>query len=242
MRVPSTDMQNNFGKYLKFAEANEEIIVTRNGRDVARLTAYTETDELVLREGAVKYSADKNDRVTYEEFLELTEASEQRYELIDGVVYNLASPSYKHQHAVLVLLGTFYNWFKGKSCTPLTSPFDITLKKEKDNICVVQPDLVVICDKDQIDEKGKYKGTPDLTIEVLSPSTRSRDMIPKLDLYRQCGVKEYWVVDPIKAQVIVYSLSDGDISDVSYYAQGRDPYAESQLYPGLQVSIQDLFA
>lgn len=240
MQVPSTDLQNNFGKYLKFAEAGEEIIVTRNGRDVAKLTAYTGTDDPVLREGAVKYNAD-NDRVTYEEFLELTEGSEQRYELIDGVVYNLASPSYKHQHAVNELHGIFYNWFKGKSCTPLTSPFDITLKKEEDNICVVQPDLVVICDKDRINEKGKYMGTPDLAIEVLSPSTRSKDLIPKLDLYRQCGVKEYWIVDPMKAQVTVYSLTDGEIADVSYYTGAHDPYAKSELYPGLQVSMQDLF-
>lgn len=204
MRVPSTDMQNHFGKYLKFAEAGEEIIVTKNGRDVAKLTTYTDANELALREGAARDTND-NDRVTYEEFLELTEGSEQRYELIDGIVYNLASPSYKHQHAVNELHGTFYNWFKGKPCTPLTSPFDITLEKEKTNICVVQPDLVVICDKDRIDERGKYMGTPDLVIEVLSPSTRSKDMIPKLDLYRQCGVKEYWIVDPMKALVTVYS-------------------------------------
>jgi len=241
MRVPSTDMQNHFGKYLKFAEAGEEIIVTKNGRDVAKLTTYTDANELALREGAARYTAD-NDRVTYEDFLELTEASEQRYELIDGIVYNLASPSYKHQHAVNELHGTFYNWFKGKPCTPLTSPFDITLEKEKTNICVVQPDLVVICDKDRIDERGKYMGTPDLVIEVLSPSTRSKDMIPKLDLYRQCGVKEYWIVDPMKALVTVYSLLDGEIADVSYYAGAHDPFAESALYPGLKVSTQDLFA
>ncbi|CAM3402414.1 MULTISPECIES: type II toxin-antitoxin system prevent-host-death family antitoxin [Paenibacillus] len=241
MRVPSTDMQNHFGKYLKFAEAGEEIIVTKNGRDVAKLTTYTDANELVLREGAVRYTAD-NDRVTYEEFLELTGSSEQRYELIDGIVYNLASPSYKHQHAVNELHGTFYNWFKGKPCTPLTSPFDITLEKEKTNICVVQPDLVVICDKDRIDERGKYMGTPNLVIEVLSPSTRSKDMIPKLDLYRQCGVREYWIVDPMKALVTVYSLLDGEIADVSYYAGAHDPFVESALYPGLQASTQDLFA
>ncbi|EHB68436.1 MULTISPECIES: type II toxin-antitoxin system prevent-host-death family antitoxin [Paenibacillus] len=241
MRVPSTDMQNHFGKYLKFAEAGEEIIVTKNGRDVAKLTTYTDANELVLREGAARDTAD-NDRVTYEEFLELTEGSEQRYELIDGIVYNLASPSYKHQHAVNELHGTFYNWFKGKPCTPLTSPFDITLEKEKTNICVVQPDLVVICDKDRIDERGKYMGTPDLVIEVLSPSTRSKDMIPKLDLYRQCGVKEYWIVDPMKALVTVYSLLDGEIADVSYYAGAHDPFVESALYQGLKVSTQDLFA
>lgn len=241
MRVPSTDMQNHFGKYLKFAEAGEEIIVTKNGRDVAKLTTYTDANELALREGAARDTND-NDRVTYEEFLELTEGSEQRYELIDGIVYNLASPSYKHQHAVNELHGTFYNWFKGKPCTPLTSPFDITLEKEKTNICVVQPDLVVICDKDRIDERGKYMGTPDLVIEVLSPSTRSKDMIPKLDLYRQCGVKEYWIVDPMKALVTVYSLLDGEIADMSYYAGAHDPFVESALYLGLKVSTQDLFA
>lgn len=109
--------------------------------------------------------------------MELTEESEQRFELIDGVIYNLASPSYKHQHVVHELHGTFYNWFKGKRCVPLTSPFDITFFKEEDNICVVQPDIVVICDKDNLDEKGNYKGTPTLVIEVLSPSTRSKDML-----------------------------------------------------------------
>lgn len=241
MRMTSTDMQNNFGKYLKLAEAGEDIIVTRNGRDIAKLIAYAGTDEPVLREGAVKYTAD-NDIVTYEDFLELTEGSEQRHELIDGVVYNMASPSYNHQHSVNELHGTFYNWFKGKPCTPLTSPLDITLKKEETNICVVQPDLVIICDKDQINEKGNYMGTPDLVIEVLSPSTRSKDMIPKLDLYRQCGVKEYWIIDPMKAQVILFSLSDGEIADVNYFSQAHDSFAESKLYPGLQVSMQDLFA
>lgn len=134
----------------------------------------------------------------------------------------MASPSYNHQHAVNELHGTFYNWFKGKPCTPLTSPLDITLKKEEANICVVQPDLVVICDKDQINEKGKYMGTPDLVVEVLSPPTRSKDMIPKLDLYRQCGVKEYWIIDPMKAQVILFSLSDGEIADVNYFSQAHD--------------------
>jgi len=67
-------------------------------------------------------------------------------------------------------------------------------------------------------------------------------MIPKLDLYRQCSVKEYWIVDPMKAQVTVYSLTDGEIEDVSYYAKAHDPFVESALYPGLRVSTQDLFA
>lgn len=240
MRVSSTDMQNNFGKYLKFAEANEEIIVTKNGKDVAKLMAFAGEDDPLLREEAARYES--GDWVTYEEFLELTKSTEQRFELIDGVVYNLASPSYKHQQAVNELHGTFYLWFKGKPCTPLTSPFDITLEKSKTNICIVQPDLVVICDKDQIDAQGKYKGTPDLVVEVLSPSTRSKDLIRKLDLYKQCGVKEYWIVDPMKEQVTVFTLSDGEIADMTYYSKAGGQFAESQLFKGLRVSIEDLFA
>ncbi|MFR9708892.1 type II toxin-antitoxin system prevent-host-death family antitoxin [Paenibacillus sp. MB22_1] len=241
MRVSSTDMQNNFGKYLKFAEVGEEIIVTRNGKDVAKLNAIAEASESVLRERAASYHAG-GEWVSYQDFLELTETSEQRYELIDGVVYNLASPSFNYQLAVTELHGTFYTWFKGKPCTPLTSPLDITLEKEENNICVVQPDLVVICDKDRIDANGKYMGTPQLVVEVLSPSTRSKDMIKKLDLYSVCGVKEYWIVDPMKKIVMVYSLADGDITDMTVFSNTGDVQVTSQLYPGLQVLIPDLFA
>lgn len=241
MRVSSTDMQNNFGKYLKFAEASEEIIVTRNGKDVAKLTALSGSDETFIREAAANYELSRGS-VTYEEFLELAKTSEQRFELIDGIVYSLASPSYKHQHAVQELIGTFYNWFKGKPCKPLTSPFDITLKKEETNICVVQPDVVVICDKDQIDANGKYTGTPTLVVEVLSPSTRSKDLIRKLELYRACGIMEYWIVDPMKEQAAVYVLTDGEIADNTYYSNGKDLYVESERFPGLRVSMRDLFA
>src|SRR5262245_12383129 len=128
MRVPSTDVQNNFGKYLKFVEAYEEVIVTKNGRDVAKILPCNELRGECAMESVAQYNT-TGEWVTYEQFLELTEGSEQRFELIDGVVYNLSSPTYKHQHAVGELYGAFYNWFRGKGCSPLTSPFDITLKK-----------------------------------------------------------------------------------------------------------------
>lgn len=249
MRVPSTEMQNHFGKYLKFAEAQEEVIITKNGKEIAKLTACSGVDRSLIKEEASIYGENgdggqgsSGNRVTYEEFLELTKASEQRYELIDGILYNLAAPSYQHQHVVHELHGTFYNWFRGKSCTPLTSPLDITLEKDRQNICVVQPDLVVICDRDQVDANGKYRGTPELVAEVLSSSTRRKDLIQKLDLYRQCGVKEYWIIDPMKAQVIVYTLADQEIADLTVYSNSGDALVLSQLFRGLSVSTQELFA
>ncbi len=239
MRVPSTEVQNNFGKYLKFAEANEEIVITKNGKDIAIITALHEPIKDWIMEDAAAYKT--NEWVTYEDYLDLVESSEQRYELIDGVIYNLTSPSYKHQHAVHELHGTFYIWFKGKSCTPLTSPFDVTLFKREDNICVVQPDILVICDKENMDQKGKYTGTPTLVVEVLSPSTRSKDLIKKLDLYRQCGVKEYWIVDVINEQITIYSFADHDIMDHKTYLKSAKGFLESTEFIGLKVSLEDLF-
>ena len=241
MRVPSTQVQNNFGKYLKFVEAGEEIIVTRKGRDIARIVPCNDPEADRVMEGAPEYKT-SGGRVTYEQFLELTENSEQRFELIDGVIYNLASPSYKHQMAVHELHGAFYNWFKGKRCTPLTSPFDITFHKAEDNICVVQPDIVVICDQEKRDDKDRYQGVPALAVEVLSPSTRTKDMVKKLDLYMQCGVNEYWVVDPMNETISVYQFADNDIVNHRTYVKSADQEVRSFCFEGLQVSLRDIFA
>jgi len=237
MRVPSTELQNNFGRYLKFAEAGEEIIVTKNGRDAARLVRIEPSDS-VVREHAYSYRP-KSEWVTYEEYLNLVEQSEQRYELIDGVLYNLASPSYAHQEAVSELLARFRQWFKGKPCVPLTSPFDVTLKKAEDNICVVQPDLLVICDRENIDEQGKYHGVPALVVEVLSTSTSGKDLTKKTELYMVCGVKEYWVVDPKSRTVTVYVFGQGDIAD--YVVYSKDDEVRSVTFEGLGVPLAELF-
>ncbi|MFS0647343.1 type II toxin-antitoxin system prevent-host-death family antitoxin [Siminovitchia sp. 179-K 8D1 HS] len=239
MRVPSTEVQNNFGKYLKFAEAGEEIIVTKNGRDAAKMIPI-ETESSLAREDAPEYRTD-GEWVTYEEYLDLVEKSEQRYELIDGSLYNLASPTYAHQHAVHELHGIFYTWFKGKNCTPLTSPFDIKLVKSEDNICVVQPDIMVICDKEKIDEKGKYQGVPTLVVEVLSPSTKRKDLITKLELYLVCGVKEYWIVDPQNRTVTVYKLDGQDIVENRAFISGADEFVLSFTFGGLSAPLQDIF-
>jgi len=240
MRVPSTEIQNNFGKYLKYVEVNEEIIVTKNGKDVARILPCDDPNRSLVAEGAAEYKSGEG-WVTYEEFLELVEASEQRFELIDGVIYNLASPSYEHQYAVNEIHGTFYNWFKNKKCIPLTSPFDITLFKTEDNICVVQPDIVVICDRDNMDKKGRYKGVPTLVVEVLSPSTRSKDMLKKLELFKQCGIKEYWMVDPKNNLIYVYILDKNEITDSIAFQKGAHENAESVYFSGLKVALTDVF-
>lgn len=239
MRVPSTKMQNSFGKYLTYVEAGEQIIVTKSGKDTVKMMPCPDADSVREEQSESKSSSGM---VTYGAFLELTKESEKRFELIDGVIYNLASPSYKHQHVVGELFGTFYNWFKGKKCTALTSPLDVTFVKEQTNICVVQPDIVIICDKDNLDEKDKYKGTPTLVIEVLSPTTRSKDMLTKLELYKQCGVKEYWIVDPINEHILVYSLEDNEIVNNKTYSKSARQTVQSDVFDGLVADLQEVFA
>lgn len=239
MRVPSTKVQNNFGKYLKYIEVNEEIIVTKKGKDVARILPCENIKSDGIMEEATEYST-KSSRVTYEEFVELVESSDQRFELIDGIVYNQASPSFKHQQIIHEIHGAFYNWFKGKKCIPLTAPFDITFFKTEDNICVVQPDIIVMCDKESVDKEGKYKGIPTLVIEVLSPSTISKDMLKKLDLYKQCGVREYWIIDPQNEYILVYSLENNDITNSKSYRKGADTFVQSDYFNGLQVLLGDM--
>lgn len=242
MKVPSTEVQNNFGKYMKIAAELEDVIITRKGREIAKLVPCEERS--VVTEEAVNYIVSSNRKMTYAEFIEMTEKSDLRYELIDGEVFCLASPSYKHQTAVTEILVHMGNWFKGKKCRPVTSPFDVTLEKSKDNICVVQPDILVICDTGRINDKGRYMGVPTLAVEVLSDSSKSRDMIKKLDLYMQTGVREYWLVDTEKREVYVYSFekraADNEISE--YMIFKNNEIVRSKAFEGLEIKLQDIFA
>ena len=93
-----------------------------------------------------------------------------------------------------------HTFLKGKPCRVFAAPFDVLLPPlndtaEDDVDTVVQPDLVVICDRDRIKKFGLW-GAPDLAVEILSPSTSGRDLRVKFNLYQRAGVKEYWVIDP----------------------------------------------
>lgn len=239
MVISTTDIQNNFGKYLKLAEF-EDVIITRNGKKAARLSVFKEEEEeWVFRESLPDYAV-THDKVSYEEFLKLTEESEHRYELINGDIYFLASPLYQHQKAVREILGEFGNWFRDKKCEPLAAPFDVTLIKSEKNICVVQPDILVLCDTENIDEKGKYSGIPSLVVEVLSESTSRKDNVTKLELYMSVGVKEYWLVNTKQKEIYIYVFSDNNIQHM--YSYSGKQRAESSCFKGLSVDTQRVFA
>jgi prevent-host-death family protein len=240
MKVNSTELQNNFGKYLMLS-AKEDIIITRNGTEIAKLSALgdgiEESDAApgVIREKAETYGYGGRS-ISYEEFLDLNQNTEERYEYIDGEVYLLASPKTTHQKALTELFGFFYNWFQGKKCTPMIAPYDITLSRNQDDFNVVQPDLMVICDLEEgVDENDYYKGIPQLVVEILSAGTRSKDLVKKLDLYMSCGVNEYWIVNPLNHEVTVYLFEDRTIYDSITYRKSET--VQSFIFQGLSVEL-----
>jgi Uma2 family endonuclease len=244
MKVNSTELQNNFGKYLMLA-TREDIIITRNGTEIAKLCALGNTDaeygveSEILREKAEDYRYGGR-KASYEEFLELNQNSEERYEYIDGEIYLLASPKTAHQRALTELLVTFYNYFQGKKCTPMVAPYDITLKRNSENINVVQPDVMVICDlEENLDENDYYMGVPALVVEILSEGTRSKDLIKKLDLYMSCGVREYWIANPLNKEVTVYLFENQDISNSITYRKSET--VQSFIFTGLSAELDRIF-
>ena len=237
MEIPSTEVQNNFGRYLKLAQF-EDIIVTKNGKRAVVIKRYREPIKtLKVAKEAEEYDW-KNEKVSYEEFLKLSEESDNRYEYIDGEVYLLASPSYDHQNIILEMVTVMHQWFKGNPCRPLTAPLDVTLTKD-DNKNVVQPDIMVICDTENVNERGRYTGVPTLVVEVLSKSTQHKDLLKKLDLYLHSGIAEYWIVSPFKKEVYLYSFEEQDIKDYRVY-KGNET-VQSTAFPDLEITLEQIF-
>lgn len=245
MVVNSTELQNNFGKYLRLCRF-EDVIVSKNGRNIAKLVKYQDEWNIdyygdgVVREKNPDYYAGEAE-ITYEEFLEISEASENRYEYINGRIYLMTSPGVTHQRIQTNMILIFGTCFKGKKCKPFVSPFDITLVKFEDEKNVVQPDLIVICDLEEMtNEKDRYMGTPELVVEILSKTTKRKDMVLKMDLYMNSGVKEYWIVNPFNRRVYLHTFEDGYISESFTWKDGET--AESVLFSGLKLSLSDIFA
>ena len=145
-------------------------------------------------------------KYTYGDYLKWPD--EERWEIIDGVPYLMSpAPSVDHQKILGETFRQFANYLVGKKCDVFNAPFDVRLpaadEKDEDIQTVVQPDIVVICDKSKLDQRG-YRGAPALIVEILSPSTSKKDLSEKYDLYERCGVKEYWVVFPLDKVLDVY--------------------------------------
>jgi len=184
-----------------------------------------------------------NRKYTYQDLLAMPESF--RCELIHGEIYAMSTaPSERHQQVHLQLTEALIRFLKGKPCRLRYAPYDVRLSPKEDNSddIVLQPDLFVVCDRSKITRRGCF-GAPDLVIEILSPSSASRDYYEKRLLYESYGVKEYWIVVPEvpsgSEHVLVLSLSEGKYREIGVFSEG---YVESVLFPDMKISLADIFA
>lgn len=159
----------------------------------------------------------------------------QRAELIDGQIYGMAPPSRIHQELLSELHYKIRDYIEKNngSCKVYPAPFAVFLNKDDYNY--VEPDISVICDKNKLDERG-CNGAPDWVIEIVSQSTQRIDYGIKLFKYRSSGVREYWIVNPVKQTVQIYSF-EGEEDSAQYSFSDEVPV---YIYKGLTIQISKL--
>jgi len=133
-----------------------------------------------------------------------------RCELIDGIAYLMTpAPSRPHQEMVGQIYRQVANALEDKPCRAYVAPFDVRLPKageaDEQTDTVVQPDILVVCDRRKLDERG-MRGAPDWVCEVLSPATASHDQTLKLAAYERAGVPEVWLIHPTDRLLTIYRL------------------------------------
>ena len=145
------------------------------------------------------------------------------YELLDGAIVVTPSPGFRHQKAVTAL------WRMLDDSRPdhlhvLVAPLDVYLPTDD----ILEPDVLVIDDEAVVEDKVQG-GVPFLVVEVVSPSSRRRDVGDKLTAYRDAGVPSYWVVDPVDPRLRVWALRDGEYVEVAD-VRGTDEFTADAPY------------
>ncbi len=173
----------------------------------------------VEKENTAKYTID--------DYFAFPQQEHVRTELIDGVFFTSSSPSFIHQELVMLLSYRLHDYVRKNhgQCRVLPAPIDVQF--ESDRYTVVQPDIVVVCDKYKI--KRHIIGAPDLVIEIISHSTGSRDHGIKMAKYLSSGVREYWIIDPDRKKVVVYDFRE----DWDVFIYGFDSRIPVLIWDGL---------
>ena len=214
----------------------EKIFITEQDLSVFGNDIYSDAARIpfMVKEAEPVYGAKKQGDYTLEDYYALPD--ERRVELIDGVFYDMSAPSGVHQSIIgqmYMIFETFVRSNKGP-CRVFLSPFDVQL--DEDDKTMVEPDLLVICKQEKIRMRCCF-GAPDLVVEILSPSTRRKDIRIKTAKYEHAGVREYWMIDPDNRQVLVYDFT----KDTFPRLYGFDARVPVGIWDGaLEVDFQEI--
>ena len=173
---------------------------------------------------------------TYEDYKLMPE--EKRCEIIEGDLLMTPSPVFRHQAIQMRLSLKLFSFIEERDLGQVVAaPMDVILSLEN----VVQPDVLYIAKERSsiFDRIGHVHGAPDLTVEILSPSTAPRDQVLKRKLYGRFGVREYWIVDPETQNVEVLTLAGSTFETWQRFT--ADQTLASPLLPGLSIKLGDIF-
>ncbi|MDR1802977.1 MAG: Uma2 family endonuclease [Treponema sp.] len=185
------------------------------------------------------YELKEDRKFTYADYKDWELKPGERYELIYGEPYAMSAPTSTHQEILVALSSQFYIYLRKKPCRVYPAPFDVRLFYEEDESddTVVQPDITIICDMEKRGEEG-CRGAPDLVVEILSPSNTATEMQRKFKLYKEAGVREYWVVDPETKSLTVHLFQENATLTYTYGSDGKAPVSILQ---GLNISLDEVF-
>lgn len=180
-------------------------------------------------------TAQPTTKLTYADYC-LT-PDDERYELVDGELIMVPAPGESHQIVAMELGALLHVFVKARGLGRVFSaPYDVVLSDTD----IVQPDLLFVSnERTHIRTPTNIRGAPDLVVEILSPSTASRDWREKRDLYAEYGVREYWLVDPDTRTVTVLLLNDGVFVEVARYSAGA--ILSSPTLTSFTANLDDIF-
>lgn len=176
-------------------------------------------------------------KLTYSEYLEFTPPDSAKYQLIQGELVSMTSPSAKHQSILLNLVFLLQSYLRNNPVGKLfLAPMDVVLGETN----IVQPDLFFLSnDKLNQIQDSCIQGPPDFIIEILSPSTAYYDLVVKKKIYEKSSVSEYWIVDPQMETLDVFCLKNQKYEPTQQIEkQGK---VSSLVLTGFTLDARDIF-
>jgi Uma2 family endonuclease len=164
----------------------------------------------------------------------------ERYEIIYGEAYAMSAPNAHHQAMLMELSKQIAVFLTGKPCKVYPAPYDVRLFYEEDESddTVVQPDISIVCNAKKRGPEG-CRGAPDFIAEILSPSNTAIEMQRKFEIYRDAGVREYWVLSNEYKSLTVYLFEGNNAVTRSYGEKGSAPVT---VLDGLSIELEPVFA
>ena len=175
-------------------------------------------------------------RWTYEDLLALPDDG-KRYEIIEGVLYEMPAANMDHADIITNLMVYFFGpLMKALGIRVYTAPVDVFLRGGNP----VQPDIfVLLAEQLALRSQRGIEGPPTLIVEVLSPSNHTHDQVIKRALYARAGVAEYWIVSP-EAMSVEILILDGDRYALHARVGGDEPLTSPTL-PALTGTAAQIF-